>query len=50
MTYGDGLANVNLRLLKFHIKKLATMTAVRIKNKLNNHNKVTLFREKSKGG
>ena len=32
MTYGDGLANVNLRkLLKLHIKKkkLATMTAVR---------------------
>ena len=55
MTYGDGLANVNLRkLLKFHIKKkkLATMTAVRPparfgKIKLNNHNKVTLFREKS---
>ena len=55
MTYGDGLANVNLRkLLKLHIKKkkLATMTAVRPparfgKIKLNNHNKVTLFREKS---
>ena len=55
MTYGDGLANVNFRkLLKFHIKKkkLATMTAVRPparfgKIKLNNHNKVTLFREKS---
>ena len=55
MTYGDGLANVNLRkLLKFHIKKkkLATMTAVRPparfgKIKLDNHNKVTLFREKS---
>ena len=55
MTYGDGLANVNLgKLLKFHIKKkkLATMTAVRPparfgKIKLNNHNKVTLFREKS---
>ena len=55
MTYGDGLANVNLRkLLKLHIKKkkLATMTAVRPparfgKIKLDNHNKVTLFREKS---
>ena len=55
MTYGDGLANVNLKkLLKFHIKnkKLATMTAVRPparfgKIKLDDKNKVTLFREKS---
>ena len=55
MTYGDGLANVDLKkLLKFHKKnkKLATLTAVRpparfgaikIKNKY-----VTYFKEKSK--
>lgn len=55
MTYGDGLANVNLKkLLDFHIKnkKLATITAVRPparfgKIKLNKQNMVTMFREKS---
>jgi glucose-1-phosphate cytidylyltransferase len=55
MTYGDGLANVNLKkLLKFHQKnkKLVTLTAVRPPArfgaiKLKGHN-VSYFKEKSR--
>ena len=29
MTYGDGLANINVnKLINYHIKKIATVTAV----------------------
>lgn len=55
MTYGDGLANVNiLKLLRFHKKNkaIATMTAVRPPARFGaikiSGNKVKYFREKSK--
>ena len=53
MTYGDGLADINLKqLLKFHKKhkKLATITAVRPPARFGelylNKNKVIRFQEK----
>ena len=55
LTYGDGLSDINLRkLLSFHKNKkgIATLTAVRPPArfgviKINEKNRVTLFREKS---